>query len=241
MQLPKYKINPFHIIAFLITAIFSVMQDWSLPEFCWSTWLAGLVYSWGCVLTASIQLIFTSNSVKQTLEERLLFIQNISQASFLIIIIVVSIIIGYIGFNLYTTLFGFYGLFLSVFAEMEPHNFFGRNGFINSDFYSPLLYLLNNYWPMALGVLISNWEDFFLKTPWKRIVLPFQAEILRIHIMTIALPFISLLAWAIFKGAYQPITIVLLLGIFYLLPKGGNQKKIQKIEENTTTDENVNY
>jgi hypothetical protein len=56
---------------------------------------------------------------------------------------------------------------------MEPLNFFGRNGFINSDF-TPLIYLVDRFWPMSAGVLIANWEDFFRKNPWKRVLLPFQ-------------------------------------------------------------------
>lgn len=38
----------------------------------------------------------------------------------------------------YTFAFGLYGLLLSFFAEMEPHELFGRNGFINSDFWTPV-------------------------------------------------------------------------------------------------------
>jgi hypothetical protein len=39
------------------------------------------------------------------------------------------------------------------------------------------------------------------------------------HIMILALPFFSLLAWALFREAHQSITIMLLLGLLYLLPK----------------------
>jgi hypothetical protein len=39
------------------------------------------------------------------------------------------------------------------------------------------------------------------------------------HIMILALPFFSLLAWALFREAYQSMTIMLLLGLLYLLPK----------------------
>jgi hypothetical protein len=94
------------------------------------------------------------------------------------------------------------------------------------------MYLVERFWPMAVGVLIANWEDFFQKNPWKRILLPLQKEIIRMHIMILALPFFSLLAWAFFREAYQSITIALLLGLLYLLPKktrGGDSK----IEGNT--------
>jgi hypothetical protein len=215
----RKTINPYGAIGFGLTTVFAITKEWSLPEFCWSTWLAGLVYTWACIVTASLQIILTSRSEKATLEKRLPFLQRFSPNVFIIGVTVISISVGLLAFRIYTFLFGFYGLFLSVFAEMEPFLLFGRNGFINSDFYTPLMYLVERFWPMAVGVLISNWEDFFQKDPWKRVLLPLQKEIVRMHIMILALPFFSLLAWALFREAYQPITIVLLLGLLYLLPK----------------------
>jgi hypothetical protein len=47
---------------------------------------------------------------------------------------------------------------------------------------------------MAAGALIANREDFFRKNPWKRIMLPMQKEIIRMHIMILALPFFLMLA-----------------------------------------------
>jgi hypothetical protein len=37
--------------------------------------------------------------------------------------------------------------------------------------------------------------------------------------MILALPFFSLIAWALLGNAYQSITILLLMGLLYLLPK----------------------
>jgi len=103
---------------------------------------------------------------------------------------------------------------------MQPAELFGRNGFINSDFFTPVTYLAQNLWPMILVTLVANADDFVQKNPWQRIVSPFKSnEILRIHIMTIALPFLMIFTWVLFKNAYQQPTIILLIGIFYLLPK----------------------
>jgi hypothetical protein len=223
----RKAINPYGAIGFGLTTIFAITQEWSLPEFCWSTWLAGLVYTWACIVTASLQIILTSRSDKATFDKRLPFLQRFSPDVFIIGVTVISVSVGLLAFRIYTFLFAFYGLFLSVFAEMEPFSLFGRNGFINSDFYTPLMYLVERFWPMAVGVLIANWKDFFQKNPWKRVLLPLQKEIIRMHIMILALPFFSLLAWALFREAYQAITIVLLLGLLYLLPKkarGGDSK-----------------
>jgi hypothetical protein len=37
--------------------------------------------------------------------------------------------------------------------------------------------------------------------------------------MILVMPFLAMITWALFKGAYQQLTIILLIAIFYLLPK----------------------
>jgi hypothetical protein len=227
-------LDPYGAIGFGLASAFAVVQEWSLPEFCWSTWLAGLIYAWSCVVTASLQIILTARSDKAAYDERLPFLRRISPNCFLLGVIVASVSIGFIAFRIYSFLFAFYGLFLSVFSEMKPLSLFGRNGFINSDFFTPVVYLVVLYWPMALGALIANWEDFFRKNPWKRVLLPLQKEILRMHVLTITLPFLTLIAWALFGQAYQSITIVLLMGLFYLLPRRRCRGTGRKLKETPT-------
>jgi len=227
------------MIGFGLTSAFAVTEKWSLQEFCWSTWLAGLVYSWACVITAAIQILLTARKEKGTYETSMPFLQRVSPNVFYLGIILAITLIGGIALYGYSYLFAFYGLFLSVFAEMEPHSLFGRNGFINSDFTTPVTYLIGKFWPMVLGTLIANAGDFVKNKTWMGILLPFRSnEILRIHILTLALPFVTLIAWALFKTAYQPITLVILIGIFYLLPKkrkkgktsiGGNANQVPEV------------
>ena len=222
------------IIGFGLTSAFAVTEKWSLQEFCWSTWLAALVYSWACVITAAIQILLTARKEKGTYEISMPFLQRVSPNVFFFGITLAITLIGWIALYGYSYLFAFYGLFLSVFAEMEPRSLFGRNGFINSDFATPVTYLIGRFWPMILGTLIANADDFVKNKTWKGILLPFRSnEILRIHILTLALPFLTLIAWALFKTAYQPITLVLLIGLFYLLPK---KRKINK----TSISQNAN-
>jgi hypothetical protein len=222
------------MIGFGLTSAFAVTEKWSLQEFCWSTWLAGLVYSWACVITAAIQILLTARKEKGNYEISMPFLQRVSPNVFFVGITLAITLIGWIALYGYSYLFAFYGLFLSVFAEMEPHSLFGRNGFINSDFATPVTYLIGNFWPMILGTLIANADDFVKNKTWKGILLPFQSnEILRIHILTLALPFLTLIAWALFRTAYQPITLVLLIGLFYLLPKKRKKNK-------TSTGQNAN-
>ncbi len=188
--------------------------------------MAGLVYSWACVITAAIRILLTARKEKGTYEISMPFLQRVSPHVFFVGITLAITLIGWIALYGYSYLFAFYGLFLSVFAEMEPHSLFGRNGFINSDFATPVTYLIGRFWPMILGTLIANADDFVKNKTWKGILLPFRSnEILRIHILTLALPFLTLIAWALFRTAYQPITLVLLIGLFYLLPKKRKKSK----------------
>jgi hypothetical protein len=214
----KNGFRPLDCIGFVLASTFAVFQGWSLQEFCWSTWLAGLCYSWVCIITAAIQIILTASSAKPVYQQRFPFLRRFAPAAFQAGISLAVILVAIVGFRLYSYLFGFYGLFLSVFSEMEPHALFGRNGFINSDFFTPVTYLLQLFWPMVLGTLVANGRHLFQQEPWKRIALPFQSEILRIHVMTIAMPFISLLAWYLFGENYHQVTIVVLMALFYLLP-----------------------
>lgn len=133
-----------------------------------------------------------------------------------------ALIAGGLAFYLYSYLFGFYGIFLSVFAEMEPHALFGRNGFINSDFFTPVTYLLGNFWPMVAGTLLANAGDLVRGNPWQRFV-PGH-EILRMHVLAIGMPFLALIAWVLFRDSYQQPTIVVLMCLFYLMPKSRGRK-----------------
>jgi hypothetical protein len=132
----------------------------------------------------------------------------------------VSLLAGFFMLYLYCWIFSFYGLFLSVFAEMKPLNLFGRNGFINSDFFTPVAYLTDNFWPMILATLAANWRDFLRHQALERMVFPFKNhDILHIHVMILVMPFLAMITWALFRDAYQQWTVVLLVGLFYLLPK----------------------
>jgi hypothetical protein len=209
------------LLGFALAAAAAIIQRWSLPEFCWSTWLAGLVYSWACILTAAVRIVLTARTEKPAYEERLRFLRTVPPSAFLLGMAAGTAAVGYLAFHLYNLVFSFYGLFLSVFAGMEPASLFGRDGFINSDFWTPVGNLLARYWPMAAGILILSLEDFLGGHPWERIILPLQRQVLRMHVMILALPFLSLIAWAILGDAYPTAAVVLLMAVMYLLPRKG--------------------
>ena len=216
----SFRYIAFSLIAFGLTSYLTIVQKWSLQEFCWCVWLAGLFFSWTCVMTAVIQIMLTARTQKEYYDSKVPLIKNISDELFALAVLPVSLSVGFVALYLYTWIFSFYGLFLSVFAAMRPLNLFGPNGFINSDFFTPVVYLAEKNWLMILATLIANADNFMRKNSWERIVLPFkQNEILRIHIMILVMPFLAMMMWALFKDAYQQLTIVLLIGIFFLIPK----------------------
>jgi hypothetical protein len=215
----RTSINPYGMLAFVLTAWYAVAQQWSLPEFCWATWLGGLLYAWMCVFSAAVHITITAGTLKPACEKRLPFVQRLPLWGFAAGVSLAALCASLIALRLYNYLFGFYGIFLSVFAEMQPHALFGRNGFINSDFYTPVMYLIERLWPLGAGIAIANWRDFTAPMPWKRVFFPMEREIVRLHLFVLGLPFISLLAWAVFGDAWQRPAIVLLLAVFYLAPK----------------------
>lgn len=222
MVLGKYAHRFLDGVGFVLAAAFAVHQKWTLQEFCWSAWMAGLGFTWACIVTSGVQILLSARGEKAAYERRLPVLQQVPRDVFYGAVVILVVLAGGIAFRLYSQLFAFYGLFLSVFAEMQPESLFGRNGFINSDFFTPVTWLLQEYWPMVLGTLAAHGGQLVSRDPWKRMVLPFRVEVMRIHLMTLTLPFFSLAAWFLFGARYQQPTIVALMGLFFLLPRPGS-------------------
>jgi hypothetical protein len=210
---------PLAVAGLALAAPFAVANDWSLAEFCWSTWLAGLLFTWMCVVTGGVQIIATAPAWRDTLARRVPAVAHMSSAVLIALLIVVVLGLMALAFYGYTFAFSLYGVLLSVFAEMQPHSMFGRNGFINSDFWTPVRYLAESYWAMSAGTVVAYGRELAGSNPWKRMVLPLASEVVRVHIMVVLTPFLTLAAWAIFRDSYETIVIVGLMCIFYLLPR----------------------
>lgn len=69
-----------------------MVEEWSLREFCWSTWLASLAYSWASAASASIRIIHGARREKAALEARLGILNEMSFAAFLSAITLVALI-----------------------------------------------------------------------------------------------------------------------------------------------------
>ena len=196
---------------------YAITDHWSLPEFCWSTWLSALCLSWACALTGLLRMILDAPAQRNFLETRIKITCGWPYLVFLPLFSVLMLGIGWLLWNILGYLFGFYGIFLSWMAQMEPLVFFGVNGFINSDFFTPVTYLSMKFWPAILGIFLANLGKVLTPNPRHALIYPFSSgEILRVHLMVILMPFFCLGAWLIDRSQYQPITIIILTAIFYL-------------------------
>lgn len=213
--------------AFILTAYSAYSMKWSLQEYCWILWMTGLVYTWVCISTAMFQIVLTARREKELYKDSLPFASWMPPGNFVVVISITAITAGALSFIIYNFIFGFYGVFLSFFAEMYPYRFFGRDGFINSNFFTPVIWLIVVFWTMPVGTLIARKDDFLGPKPWRRLLFPLQKEVIRMHILTIGMPIITLLTYVMFKRFYEEIVIIVLLAIFYFLPDG---KKSEKIE-----------
>jgi hypothetical protein len=217
------KICKTSALGFGISACLALYEQWNMQELCWSLWISGLLYCWGYVVIGCIRVMLPSGHglLLQAVKEKvpLQAIQTINPTLFSLAVALFSVFIGYIAFYAYAYLFSFYGLLLSVFAEMEPHSLFGRNGFINSDFFTPVVYLAQICWPMALGSIIADREYILKSSPWLLLFKPFSRQVVVIHVSVVTMPFVALLSWMLFKQSYQPVTVLFLLAVFYFFPR----------------------
>lgn len=204
---------------FALSAGFAIHQQWSLPELCWSFWLSGLFFCWAFVLVGGLRLLLLPPGMIPPRIRQLPVLANLPAAAWRGLIGLGAIGLAAVMYHVYARLFGFYGLFLSVFAEMEPKVFFGRNGFINSDFYTPVAHLLERYWPMVLGAIAADLPLAMTGNPWRVPFKPFSLQLLRIHLMVLIVPFVSLFFWWLVRDRYHAPAVVVILALFYFLPR----------------------
>ncbi len=207
-----------HLVCFLGSAFLAVRQEWSVREFCWSVWIAGLVFSLLCVAWGYIHLIIRVEREGRKLANFSGFALLSNPLNASLVVFAAGSVAAMAAAFIYLKVFSFYGLFLSVFAEMKPYELFGRNGFINSDFFTPAAHLARKFWPVILLASVSGAGALTGPDPWVKMVMPVRSkEIIRIHLMTLALPFLSLFFWMIFRDKYNAPAVVSLLAIFFLV------------------------
>lgn len=208
---------------FAIAAGAGGLGEWSLDGYCWSAWLAGLVFAWTAIAAVVLRVALGARAVQVAVGTQIPALGRLSPALFTAVAALMAVAGGAIAAYAVTLLFGAYGIMLSFFAEMEPHALFGRNGFINSDFFTPVGWLAEQYWPMVAGTLLANSNALLAPPNWQQPLAPLSTEIVRMHMLIVVMPFIALAAWALFGPAWEPVAVLTLTAIFYFAPGHGRQ------------------
>jgi hypothetical protein len=221
------KPKPWRLAAwagFALSAGFALHDEWKLPELCWSFWLTGLFYCWAFVLVGGLRILLIPAETIPVRIRQWPALATVPVVAWRGAIALLAVGIALVMFHLYAWLFGFYGLFLSVFAEMEPQVLFGRNGFINSDFFTPVAHLLERYWPMVLGAIATDIHLAMTGSPWRVPFKPFSLQLVLIHLMVLGVPFVSLIFWWLMGERYHAPAVVLVLALFYFFPRQESPK-----------------
>lgn len=196
---------------FAVSAGFTLTSDLSLAGFCWSFWLVGLYSAYFAALRFALSLFVHRATL---LKERFVPNATVAPATLMLVAIAVTGIVGAALLYAASWVYGFYGLFLSVWVRMPPEELFGPNGFINSDFWTPVAYLTRAYWPLVAGQLVSE-AAWLLSTGslWSVQGGAPERRIVALHVMIMALPFAAMLSWMLLGGRYETLTLLILLAL----------------------------
>ena len=193
-----------------------------MQELCWGFWITGLLYCWCVVAVAGIRilLLIRCDSFRETALQSIPPQMRSGLAPGLLpwAGALLAAIACWAALYAYTWLFSFYGLFLSVFAEMEPRSLLGRNGFINSDFFTPAAYLAQICWPLAAGAIFADRGHLLNESPFRLLLRPFSRHLVKIHVAILTMPFAALLSWAMLRQRHQTATVLFVLAVFYFVP-----------------------
>jgi len=147
------------------------------------------------------------------LRERIPPLSSLSSRALLYVSLAAGLVVGGALIYAFTWAYGFYGIMLSVWVRLPPEELFGPNGFINSDFWSPVAHLTRLYWPLVVGQLLSE-ASLLLTRPQQAVASGSpERRILMLHVFVLALPFVALLSYALLGAQYETLSIVILLVI----------------------------
>ena len=151
---PSRRVAIGHQLAGLaVSVVFAVSSDLTLAEFCWSVWLVGLYSAYVSAGRIALRLVRFREAL---LRERVPPLSGVSGRALLGISLVAATLLGGGLLYAFSLAYGFYGIMLSVWVQLPPEELFGRNGFINSDFWTPVAHLTRLYWPLVVGQLLSE-------------------------------------------------------------------------------------
>lgn len=200
----------------LLSIAFTLSRDVSLAEFCWTFWLVGLYSSYISAGRFAVRTVLH----RDALRERIPPLSTLAPRTLLWVSLALALTGGLALGYAFTYAFGFYGIMLSVWVRLQPESLFGPNGFINSDFWTPVLHLTRLYWPLVAGQIISESSALFSRPePGSGSFAP-ERQIVVLHVIVLALPFVAMLSYAALGTRYEAMSVVLLLIIKALFDLG---------------------
>lgn len=127
-----------------------------------------------------------------------------------------AIALGLFAYFHITFSHGIIGALMSFFAQMEPKNLFGPNGFVNASTGDILSYLWKMFWPQVIGTIIAK-KDFIMGKPsWKTVSgIDVYKEIVRLHFFIFAVGFLGPV-FVRLLGHYQKPLVLVFLALSYL-------------------------
>jgi hypothetical protein len=193
-----------------LSVVFTVSSDLTLAEFCWTFWLVGLYSAYVSAGRIAIRLVRYREAL---LRERIPPLSAVSGRALLGTSLVAAALLGGGLLYAFSLAYGFYGIMLSVWVQLPPEELFGRNGFINSDFWTPVAHLTRLYWPLVVGQLLSEASTLFSTVQQTGTSSSPERRIVTMHVFVLALPFVALLSYALLGAEYETLSIVILLVI----------------------------
>jgi len=193
----------------LLSLAFTLSSDVSLAEFAWTFWLVGLYSSYISAGRFAVRTVLYRDSLR----ERIPPLSELEPRALLWVSLALAVGGGIALAYAFTYVFGFYGIMLSVWVRLQPEELFGRNGFINSDFWTPVVYLTRLYWPLVLGQIISESSALFGRPQPSSESFSPERQLVVLHVFVLALPFVAMLAYALLGAEYETLSIVILLVI----------------------------
>ncbi len=204
---------------FVFVGAAAMLGDWKLREVCWGFWIQGFGVSLLLVAVAVLRCFFTSPSnLARRVAHRptwmqqpppLLWLLHFTGACFFGYAIMIGLCL----------LFWFYGMFLSFFAEMEPLELFGRNGFVNTGIVEPMKHLVVRFWPMIAATGLRQLIIFRQASAWGMVIKPFSREVAPLHALILIMPMIALFFyWALGPSHWEKPAVLAVLALMAFWP-----------------------
>ncbi len=232
-------INIQGIAGFTLVAVLAVAEGWTLRDFCWSNWLAGLLYGWFCIVAAVVQIVLIEVFHIGSYPEKMAFFQTKSSPGRAVAMTMACLTTALVAYHFYSAFFLHLAVLISMLLNdnlFNPLNSSKLAGVDNA--FDLVAYLLRDFWPIAAGMILTRWEDFVRGNPWKRIFVPLDKNLILTHILILGAIFCGLIAQTFFAENYQSITIVIVLGVMFFWPQSA-QESVGKKAKHPKPDEPI--